>query len=212
MNVDARALSRPRTGDAGPDRRPRAIHLRLGLRPRSRRSRAATSRQSPSPARSARRRCRTSRPRKEQGLDFDVLTWQGLFLAKDTPAPIVSQLNAALSKALDLPSVRGPLRAARRRGRRRPSAARRSTSASSSRARSRAGAARSRPAASRWSDACYSPRRHEHGTGGISFDDVSKTLRRTPRRCSTACRSTCASGNSWPSSARRAPARPRCCA
>jgi len=44
---------------------------------------------------------------KEQGLDFDVLTWQGLFLAKDTPAPIVSQLSQAMSKALDLPSVRG---------------------------------------------------------------------------------------------------------
>ena len=44
---------------------------------------------------------------KEQGLDLDVLTWQGLFLAKDTPAPIVQQLSAAFSKALDLPSVRG---------------------------------------------------------------------------------------------------------
>jgi tripartite-type tricarboxylate transporter receptor subunit TctC len=44
---------------------------------------------------------------KEQGLDFDVLTWQGLFLAKDTPAPIVQQLSAAFVKALDLPSVRG---------------------------------------------------------------------------------------------------------
>jgi tripartite-type tricarboxylate transporter receptor subunit TctC len=44
---------------------------------------------------------------KEQGLDFDVLTWQGLFLAKDTPAPLVQQLSAAFSKALDLPSVRG---------------------------------------------------------------------------------------------------------
>ncbi len=43
---------------------------------------------------------------KEQGLDFDVLTWQGLFLAKDTPEPIVRHLNEALSKALDLPSVR----------------------------------------------------------------------------------------------------------
>ena len=43
---------------------------------------------------------------KEQGLDFDVLTWQGLFLAKDTPAPTVKQLSAAFSKALDLPSVR----------------------------------------------------------------------------------------------------------
>jgi tripartite-type tricarboxylate transporter receptor subunit TctC len=44
---------------------------------------------------------------KEQGLDFDVLTWQGLFLAKDTPAPIVQQLSAGFIKALDLPSVRG---------------------------------------------------------------------------------------------------------
>jgi tripartite-type tricarboxylate transporter receptor subunit TctC len=44
---------------------------------------------------------------KEQGLAFDVLTWQGLFLAKDTPAPIVKQLSEAMSKALDLPSLRG---------------------------------------------------------------------------------------------------------
>ena len=43
---------------------------------------------------------------KEQGLDFDVLTWQGLFLAKDTPEPVVRRLNEALSKALDLPSVK----------------------------------------------------------------------------------------------------------
>ena len=43
---------------------------------------------------------------KEQGLDFDVLTWQGLFLAKNTPEPVLRQLSAALSKALDLPLVR----------------------------------------------------------------------------------------------------------
>jgi tripartite-type tricarboxylate transporter receptor subunit TctC len=43
---------------------------------------------------------------KEQGLDFDVLTWQGLFLAKDTPQPILTQLSQAMSKTLDLPSVR----------------------------------------------------------------------------------------------------------
>ena len=59
---------------------------------------------------------------KEQGLDFDVLTWQGLFLAKDTPAPIVRQLSAGFSKALDLPSVREGFGEADRRGnpRRRP--------------------------------------------------------------------------------------------
>jgi tripartite-type tricarboxylate transporter receptor subunit TctC len=43
---------------------------------------------------------------KEQGLDFDVLTWQGLFLAKNTPAPVLRQLSAGFSKALDIPSVR----------------------------------------------------------------------------------------------------------
>jgi len=42
----------------------------------------------------------------EQGLDFDITAWQGLFLAKDTPEPIVRQLSAALSKTLDLPMVR----------------------------------------------------------------------------------------------------------
>jgi tripartite-type tricarboxylate transporter receptor subunit TctC len=42
----------------------------------------------------------------EQGLNFDVNTWQGLFLAKDTPQPIVRQLSAALNKTLDLPTVR----------------------------------------------------------------------------------------------------------
>ena len=44
---------------------------------------------------------------KEQGVDFDVLTWQGLFRAKDTPAAIVKQLNEAFGKALNLPSVKG---------------------------------------------------------------------------------------------------------
>jgi tripartite-type tricarboxylate transporter receptor subunit TctC len=46
---------------------------------------------------------------KEQGLDFEVLTWQGLFLAKNTPAPIVNQLNMVLSRALDLPTVKDRL-------------------------------------------------------------------------------------------------------
>ena len=38
-----------------------------------------------------------------------MLTWQGLFLAKNTPAPIVSQLNMVLSRALDLPTVKDRL-------------------------------------------------------------------------------------------------------
>jgi tripartite tricarboxylate transporter family receptor len=42
----------------------------------------------------------------EQSLDFEVMTWQGLFLPKDTPDPIVRHLNQAVSAALDLPFVR----------------------------------------------------------------------------------------------------------
>jgi tripartite-type tricarboxylate transporter receptor subunit TctC len=43
---------------------------------------------------------------REQGIDFEVTAWQGLFLSKDTPDPIVRDLNQALSAALDLPFVR----------------------------------------------------------------------------------------------------------
>jgi tripartite-type tricarboxylate transporter receptor subunit TctC len=43
---------------------------------------------------------------REQGLDFEIMAWQGLFLPKDTPDPIVRHLNQALSAALDLPFVR----------------------------------------------------------------------------------------------------------
>src|SRR5262249_18234323 len=41
---------------------------------------------------------------REQGADFVITAWQGLFLAQKTPEPIVRELNAALSKALDLPA------------------------------------------------------------------------------------------------------------
>jgi tripartite-type tricarboxylate transporter receptor subunit TctC len=43
---------------------------------------------------------------REQGLDFEIMAWQGLFLPKDTPDPIVRHVNQALSAALDLPFVR----------------------------------------------------------------------------------------------------------
>lgn len=43
---------------------------------------------------------------REQGVDFVITTWQGLFLAANTAESIVRELNAALSKALDLPLVR----------------------------------------------------------------------------------------------------------
>jgi tripartite-type tricarboxylate transporter receptor subunit TctC len=43
---------------------------------------------------------------REQGLDFEVGTWQGLFLPKGTPEPIVRRLNGAVGEALDTPSVR----------------------------------------------------------------------------------------------------------
>ena len=42
----------------------------------------------------------------EQGLPFDVGAWQGIFLPKDTPEPIVRRLNRAISETLDKPSVR----------------------------------------------------------------------------------------------------------
>ena len=42
---------------------------------------------------------------REQGLDFEVSTWQGLFLPKGVPEPIVRRLNQALSSALDMPAV-----------------------------------------------------------------------------------------------------------
>jgi tripartite-type tricarboxylate transporter receptor subunit TctC len=41
----------------------------------------------------------------EQGLNFDVTTWQGIFLPKDTPGPIVQKLNTAIGQALDSPAV-----------------------------------------------------------------------------------------------------------
>jgi tripartite-type tricarboxylate transporter receptor subunit TctC len=43
---------------------------------------------------------------QEQGLDFDVTTWQGLFLPKDTPDPIVRRLARAVNETLDTPAVR----------------------------------------------------------------------------------------------------------
>ncbi len=46
----------------------------------------------------------------EQGLkDFEVLSWNALFLPKGTPEPIVRRLNAAMSEALDTPWVRDRL-------------------------------------------------------------------------------------------------------
>jgi tripartite-type tricarboxylate transporter receptor subunit TctC len=43
---------------------------------------------------------------REQGLEFEVTAWQGLFLPKNTPDHIVQHLNQALSAVLDLPFVR----------------------------------------------------------------------------------------------------------
>jgi tripartite-type tricarboxylate transporter receptor subunit TctC len=43
---------------------------------------------------------------REQGLDFEVMTWQGLFLPKGTPEPIVRRLNRAVSEVLDTLNVR----------------------------------------------------------------------------------------------------------
>jgi tripartite-type tricarboxylate transporter receptor subunit TctC len=43
---------------------------------------------------------------REQGLPFDVTTWQAIFLPKDTSETIVRRLNQAISETLDTPSVR----------------------------------------------------------------------------------------------------------
>jgi len=43
---------------------------------------------------------------REQGLDFEVTAWQGLFLPKGTPEPIVRRLNRAVGEVLDMLHVR----------------------------------------------------------------------------------------------------------
>ncbi len=43
---------------------------------------------------------------QEQGLNFDVNSWQGLFLPKGTPEPTVRRLTQAISETLDSQSVR----------------------------------------------------------------------------------------------------------
>jgi tripartite-type tricarboxylate transporter receptor subunit TctC len=46
----------------------------------------------------------------EQGLKgFDIYSWNAVFLPKGTPPEIVGKLNAALSKVMDNPAVRGKL-------------------------------------------------------------------------------------------------------
>jgi tripartite-type tricarboxylate transporter receptor subunit TctC len=46
----------------------------------------------------------------EQGLqDFDIYSWNAVFLPKATPPAIVGKLNAALAKVMDNPAVRGKL-------------------------------------------------------------------------------------------------------
>jgi tripartite-type tricarboxylate transporter receptor subunit TctC len=46
----------------------------------------------------------------EQGLtDFDIRSWNAVFLPKGTPPAIVDRLNAALAKVIDAPAVRGKL-------------------------------------------------------------------------------------------------------
>jgi tripartite-type tricarboxylate transporter receptor subunit TctC len=43
---------------------------------------------------------------REQGLPFDVLVWQAIFLPKQTPEAIVERLSRAINETLDTPSVR----------------------------------------------------------------------------------------------------------
>ncbi|WP_454690999.1 Bug family tripartite tricarboxylate transporter substrate binding protein [Achromobacter aloeverae] len=48
---------------------------------------------------------------KELGVDYNASTWFGLFVAKDTPAPIVAKLGKALSAALADPALQKDFRA-----------------------------------------------------------------------------------------------------
>jgi hypothetical protein len=84
---------------------------------------------------------------REQGLDFEVGTWQGLFLPKGTPEPIVRRLNGPSARRSTPRRCASASKRSARRSRRR-SAEARTTSPSSWPARSRAGAPRSRRAAS----------------------------------------------------------------
>ena len=43
---------------------------------------------------------------QEQGLNFEVHSWQGLFLPQGTPQPIVRRLTQAIGETLDTRSVR----------------------------------------------------------------------------------------------------------
>ena len=59
---------------------------------------------------SARRRCRTCRPRNEQGTEGpEAYTWNAIFLPKNTPAPIVEKLNEAAVEAINTPAVKEKL-------------------------------------------------------------------------------------------------------
>ena len=92
---------------AGSGRRPARLPVRAGADraaadPGQRRQ--AASRCWPA---SAPKSCRDIPTAQEQGLkDFEVLSWNALFLPKGTPEPIVRRLNAAMSQALDTPWVR----------------------------------------------------------------------------------------------------------
>jgi tripartite-type tricarboxylate transporter receptor subunit TctC len=46
---------------------------------------------------------------KEQGLDYEMSIWAGIFAPKNTPKPIVEKLAAALDKSLDDPGVKAKL-------------------------------------------------------------------------------------------------------
>ena len=46
---------------------------------------------------------------KEEGLDYQMSIWAGIFAPKGTPKPITDKLAAALDKTLDDPSVAAKL-------------------------------------------------------------------------------------------------------
>ena len=104
-----RALPRRRAGVPGRDRRPHRLHLQLRFH-----RRAGGEGRTGQGAGDARRQRTSALPdlptADEQGLkNFDVSAWNAILLPKSATPAMVAKMNAAVSKALDNPAMRGRL-------------------------------------------------------------------------------------------------------
>ena len=111
--ADAGGLSRHRTGDERPDRRPCRFLLRA-VGQRDEPVKAGGSRPMRFPPRSGWRRCRMCRPRRKLGVDYQMSIWAGSSRPRARRPTIVARLADALDKALDDPLARAAVDPARR--------------------------------------------------------------------------------------------------